>query len=182
MVSHMTLYPIQFTQNLAYADINQPDRACQRETLLIIVIPCTLGLILVTIIIVTSLAIITKQRLINKLKLEAVKVTEKCLDQEAKGEDKIKQFKDLFPLTYRTMADGEDSSSKDSNDSPDRVMQTTTLNGITRIEVDSGTTRHPTRISAEWVEATDKILCLVRDRKKQLQVMHHLSTAIREEH
>ena len=151
-----------------------------------IVLPCILGLIVVTVIITTSLAIIHRQRLINKLKIEAKEVAEKCVDQDAKGDVKIEQFERYFPKAYRTLADGTDESSTDSSDASGKANYDTHDKSLTvdvspRVEADSITRHRPNRISAEWIQATDQILCFMRDKKKKLQIMHHLSTAIRDD-
>ncbi len=138
-----------------------------------------------TIIIAILLAVINRERLINKLKLEAGQVAQKFIDQDANGDTKMQQFQHFFPLAYRTFVDGTEDCSDDSSDSANRKQadihaEKPTQNGISRVQPDGIPTKR-SRISADWIEATDKILCLVRDKKKQLQLMHYLSTAIREE-
>lgn len=171
---------------MPHTDVNNPDDACGTQKILIIVIPCTLGAILATIIIATSLVMINKQRLINKLKIQASKVTQQFIDQNEKPDIKMEQFQRFFPITCRTMVDGTEDSSENFDDSHNShkgsiEMGSPTYNSSSRTEADSKTICLPKKISAEWIAATDRVLSLVRDKNKQLQLMHYLSTAVNEQ-
>lgn len=171
--------------------------------MLAIALPCVLGATVITTIVALIVLVLCLKK--NKtelelkdtelklkdaeLKVKAEQLAEKFInegpDRSKSPKEKAEEFKDIFEMTYRTIAIGTDKSCYYVDTGKVSVKTALPLGAMPpggRVATDDGTLQEPiVSISREWIRNTDIIFSSIRNEKKKSDLMHHLSSVIREE-
>ena len=128
--------------------------------------------VIVIVSIVGVFVLVFQKRCFNSNKEKrAEKLAEGMIDAHATPEEKIEQFKRLFPQCWETLKHGCDH---DGSDSGGEEMEPE------KLSADSSELA-PVTISKAWLEATDGVLTLIRNREEKRKILGQLTRMITKE-